>query len=403
MRYHWGWRGGKEGAFSRCSWILHWEFATWARGGNRKMQRVQYVNLVRLIAEGGEMGGTPAQSSSEEILVFLSKRMHYSPPWGIIQHIKVYEFPALLTSCLIFLLRHRLCCTESNIAAQAYHVKLQTSDRFVLPMPTLAYDVIHVIVVYFGELLLLEKTNNHVTMVLSKPFIVVGFETAAHVIENWTDRELLGARTMTSKPPTLLRSFVTQDPRVGWLEAVELKPRLGCVVKVNDFQVVVAVQNEIRWPNVSVHISKWFKRGNPVGQLCHPPPYQALWFAFDHSDNSIARWIPHLMLPKSLVDGAAAEILQEICGWDPIKAPDQVWTVRHHVKHFVDAVLVMNAFIVIRKRTLHGNVVGDLIDKPNTTKTQQPWFTESYHDRGKPSVLSPFKKRDDIFMWEEAP
>jgi len=76
------------------------------------------------------------------------------------------------------------------------------------------------------------------------------------------------------------------------------------------------------------------------------------------------------MLPKSLIEGAAAEILQEICGWDTIEAPDKVWTVRHTVKYVVDAVLIMNALIVVRKGTLHSNIIGDLINDPNTTKVQ---------------------------------
>ena len=76
------------------------------------------------------------------------------------------------------------------------------------------------------------------------------------------------------------------------------------------------------------------------------------------------------MLPKSLIEVAAAEILQEICGWDTIEAPDKVWTVRHTVKYVVDAVLIMNALIVVRKGTLHSNIIGDLVNDSNTTKVK---------------------------------
>jgi len=76
------------------------------------------------------------------------------------------------------------------------------------------------------------------------------------------------------------------------------------------------------------------------------------------------------MLPKSLIEGAAAKILQEICGWDTIEAPDKVWTVRHTIKYVVDAVLIMNALIVVRKGTLHSNIIGDLVNDSNTAKVQ---------------------------------
>ena len=73
------------------------------------------------------------------------------------------------------------------------------------------------------------------------------------------------------------------------------------------------------------------------------------------------------MLPKSLIEGAAAKILQEICRWDT-EAPDKVWTIRHTVQYVVNAILIMNALIAVRKGTLHGNIIGDLINDPNTTK-----------------------------------
>ena len=44
---------------------------------------------------------------------------------------------------------------------------------------------------------------------------------------------------------------------------------------------------------------------------------------------------------------------------------------RHAIKHVVDAILIMNALVVIRKDTLHDNIIDDLIDKLNTIETQQ--------------------------------
>ena len=76
------------------------------------------------------------------------------------------------------------------------------------------------------------------------------------------------------------------------------------------------------------------------------------------------------MLPKSLIEGAAAEILQEIRGWDTIEAPDKIWTIRPTLQYVVDAVLIMNALIVVRKGTLHSNIIGDLINDPDTTKVK---------------------------------
>lgn len=86
------------------------------------------------------------------------------------------------------------------------------------------------------------------------------------------------------------------------------------------------------------------------------------------------------MLPESLIEGAATEILEEVRGWNTIEALDKIWTTRHLVKHVIDAILVLNALVVIRKGTFHGDIVGDLIDNSRGTKAEQLWLTGSRHD-----------------------
>ncbi len=78
---------------------------------------------------------------------------------------------------------------------------------------------------------------------------------------------------------------------------------------------------------------------------------------------SLDRWLdPSSDTAEVVAQGTAAEILQEICGWDTIEAPDKVWTVRHTVKYIVDTVLLMNALIIVRK--------GTLVNDPNTIKVK---------------------------------
>ncbi len=79
-------------------------------------------------------------------------------------------------------------------------------------------------------------------MLSSKLFIVVEFETASNIVEDRTDRELFDARTIISECSTFIDIFLIQNSRVEWLAAVKVKSRFDCIVEINNFQVVVAVQ-----------------------------------------------------------------------------------------------------------------------------------------------------------------
>jgi len=48
------------------------------------------------------------------------------------------------------------------------------------------------------------------------------------------------------------------------------------------------------------------------------------WFAFLYLQHPLSHWVPRLSPLESLIEGAAAKKLHEICVWKTVEAPNEI-------------------------------------------------------------------------------